>query len=294
VTAHDITPEWHVRMQAAFQKHTDNAVSKTCNFSHEATPEDVENAYMLAYKTGCKGVTIYRDGSKSAQVLSTGHTEKARATSAAPAGEAPAAQSATPVSVGLRPRGRPETMTGLTERVHTGHGTLYVTINFDEEGRAFEVFSNMGKAGGCDAAQLEAVSRLVSLALRSGVDPVQILDQLRGITCCPIWEGGVQIRSAPDAVALALGRHVGPMDRPVQAVDAPPVEHVGEQQRLFPLSQGHAAPVPSGHVAAHGGNGDGQAHAGLAQLTKCPDCNGALVYAEGCLMCHSCGFNKCG
>ena len=291
--AHGNPAEWHVRMQAAFQKHTDNAVSKTCNFPHAATAADVEEAYLLAYTSGCKGVTIYRDGSKSAQVLSTGHTEKARATSAAPAEAAPAAREAPVATAGLQPRGRPETMTGLTERVHTGHGTLYVTINFDEKGRAFEVFSNMGKAGGCDAAQLEAVSRLVSLALRSGVDPTQILDQLRGITCCPIWEGGVQIRSAPDAVALALGRHVGAAP-PENVVDAAPVEHVGEQQRLMPLAQGHATPAPTAHTVPPAGNGAAHVRSAVAQPTKCPDCNGALVYAEGCLMCHSCGFNKCG
>ncbi|MBI4308316.1 MAG: vitamin B12-dependent ribonucleotide reductase [Chloroflexi bacterium] len=292
-TAHDITPEWHIRIQAAFQKHTDNAVSKTCNFRNEAQADDVEKAYRLAYELGCKGVTIYRDGSKSAQVLSTGHTEKVRATSTALATATPvppASQALPPATTGIQPRDRPVVMQGLTERVRTGHGTLYVTINFDERGQPFEVFSTLGKSGGCDAAQLEAISRLVSLALRSGVDAAQIVDQLRGITCCPIWEGGTQVRSAPDAMALALGRHVkAEAAKPTEPI--PPIERVGEQQRLFSLSQGQGT---SGPAASHLKANDNGHTPAAGQLTKCPDCNGALVYAEGCLMCHSCGFNKCG
>ncbi|MFQ5875450.1 MAG: adenosylcobalamin-dependent ribonucleoside-diphosphate reductase, partial [Dehalococcoidia bacterium] len=200
VTSHDIDPEWHVRMQAAFQRHTDNAVSKTVNFSNDATVEDVRKVYMLAYNEGCKGVTIYRDGSKSQQVLNTGQTGKARGSTASH----PSSWEGPPV-----PRKRPSTVQGVTEKVHTGHGNMYVTINVDEEGRPFEVFTNLGKAGGCDSAQLEAISRLASLVLRSGIEPEEVVDQLRGITCCPTWNGGGEmVRSGPDAVALALSRHI--------------------------------------------------------------------------------------
>jgi len=180
-------------------------------------------------------------------------------------------------------------MQGLTERVRTGHGTLYVTINFDEQGRPFEVFSTLGKAGGCDAAQLEAISRLVSLALRSGVDATQIVDQIRGVTCCPVWEGGIQVRSAPDAVALALSRHV--KAEPAKTGEPPPpVERVGEQARLPGLVQNPGAPVPTSHPSLADGNG----HRPVAgQPTRCPDCNGLLVYQEGCIRCQSCGFNRC-
>ena len=195
VTSHDISPEWHVKMQAAFQKHTDNAVSKTVNFSNHATIEDVRKVYLLAYQEGCKGVTIYRDGSKSKQVLNIGQTEKARS------GDQPVAASPTP-------RRRPSKVQGITEKVHTGHGNMYVTVNFDEEKSPFEVFSNLGKAGGCDSAQLEAISRLTSLALRSGIDPEDVIDQLRGITCCPAWNEGELVKSGPDAVALVLSRHL--------------------------------------------------------------------------------------
>ena len=105
-------------------------------------------------------------------------------------------------------RGRPQTISGLTERVRTGHGNMYVTINFDEEGRPFEVFGALGKVSGCDSAQLGAISRLVSLALRSGIDPQEVISQLRGITCCPGWDRGTLVRSSPDAIALALERHL--------------------------------------------------------------------------------------
>ena len=206
VTSHDITPEWHVRMQAAFQKYTDNAVSKTINFPANATVQDISDAYMLAYKLGCKGITIYRDGSKENQVLSTGETGKHSAGSNGQT-EAATLPALYPQAQVLTPRGRPQEMIGITERIRTGHGSMYITINFDEESKPFEVFSTLGKAGGCDSAQLEAISRLVSLALRSGIGITEVIGQLRGITCCPAWDNGVLVRSAPDAVALALERH---------------------------------------------------------------------------------------
>ena len=179
------------------------------------------------------------------------------------------------------PRNRPQSIQGVTERVRTGHGNMYVTINFDENQRPFEVFGNLGKAGGCDSAQLEAISRLVSLALRSGIATDAVLEQLRGITCCPAWDEGTLVRSGPDAVALALERHAyGSQGRsaspsqPVQMAFAPEVVHNG-----------------NGH--SHG-NGVSQVN-GNVQLTgrRCPDCNTPVIYQEGCLMCVSCGWNKC-
>ncbi len=259
-TSHDIAPEWHVRMQAAFQKHTDNAVSKTANFPNKATVEDVRKVYLLAYKEGCKGVTIYRDGSKSVQVLNTGQTEKARAGGG-------------PTGVSPTPRKRPSRVQGITEKVHTGHGNMYVTINFDEKREPFEVFSNLGKAGGCDSAQLEAISRLTSLALRSGIDPNEIIDQLRGITCCPAWNEGELVKSGPDAVALVLSRHLKVSEIQPEAV-GPSLE---------------AQPALFKHV---GNNGSGQSKG--EYLGRCPECNGLLSFQEGCVTCHGCGYNKCG
>jgi len=171
VTAHEITPEGHVKMQAAFQKSTHNAVSKTVNFPQDATKEDIAKVYMMAYEEGLKGITIYRDRSREAQVLTTGKVEKVE-------------------SAGLTPRGRAKTTTGITERVTTGCGYIYVTVNSDEQGIC-EVFSTLGKAGGCASAQLEAICRLISLALRSGIDVASVVRQLRGIRCPSIaWEEG--------------------------------------------------------------------------------------------------------
>ena len=265
VTSHDISPEWHVRMQAAFQKHTDNAVSKTVNFANSATIEDVRKVYLLAYREGCKGVTIYRDGSKSKQVLNTGQTAKAR-----DAGhDAPANPT---------PRQRPSKVEGITEKVHTGHGNMYVTINFDEEKSPFEVFSNLGKAGGCDSAQLEAISRLTSLALRSGIEPQDVIDQLRGITCCPAWNEGELVKSGPDAVALVLSRHLQEHHEWAQATGA---TVVGSQVRLPQLQK-------NGN-----GNGNGNGHAS-AYAARCTECNGYMAYQDGCETCQECGYSKCG
>ena len=261
VTSHDISPEWHVKMQAAFQESTDNAVSKTINFPHDATEHDIANGYMLAYELGCKGITIYRDGSKENQVLSTGDTGKHTET----------ADVDTEMSTSiLVPRPRPREMAGVTERIKTGHGTMYITINFDEDGQPFEIFSTLGKAGGCDSAQLEAISRMVSLALRSGVSIPEVVSQLKGITCCPAWDNGVLVRSAPDAVALALERHIDH-----ELAQGPPD---ASQLKLFASSEKR----------------ESWDLTGPQPRTRCPDCSAPLAYQEGCLLCASCGWNKCG
>ena len=298
-TSHDISPEWHVRMQGAAQEYTDNAVSKTINFPHTATVDDVSQAYMLAYELGCKGITVYRDGSKEGQVLSTGST--AEAANNASAGHASAApeSAAPPAIVQAVPRQRPQSIHGVTERVRTGHGNMYVTINFDEQNRPFEVFGNLGKAGGCDSAQLEAISRLVSLALRSGIAPAAVLEQLRGITCCPAWDEGTLVRSGPDAVALALERHAAggqetPLSEAVQMQFTPEALPPGYASG----ANGHASYINNsgngngGNGNGNGGNGNGNGRVNLTGR-RCPDCNSPLAYQEGCLMCYGCGWNKC-
>ncbi|MCD4804370.1 MAG: vitamin B12-dependent ribonucleotide reductase [Desulfobacterales bacterium] len=183
-TSHDISPEWHIKMQAAFQKYTDNAVSKTVNFPADATINDVEKVYSLAYQSGCKGVTIYRDGSRRGQAMSIGNGKG--------------------LSVKIAPRPRPERTYGVTERISTGCGKLYVTINSDQNGMC-EVFAQMGKTGGCASSQIEAAGRLISLALRSGVKIDAIVKQLIGIRCpSPSWQDGKMVLSCPDAIAQVL------------------------------------------------------------------------------------------
>jgi ribonucleoside-diphosphate reductase alpha chain len=277
VTSHDISPEWHIRMQAAFQKYTDNAVSKTVNFPHAATPKDVEKVYLLAYHLGCKGVTIYRDGSREEQVLSTGATEKAR--KAAQASMTDAAPEQVEVK---KPRKRPAFTQGITQKIPTGCGNLYITINEDEEGIC-EVFSTMGKSGGCAASQSEAVSRLVSLALRSGVAIDSIVKQVKGIRCpSPGWgDMGRQILSCPDAIGLALERYMK--------------ESMGREQARksedLPAAEVQISPtVP--YVSSDCPNGENHNHLGLCP--ECPDCGGLLEFGEGCAVCRGCGFSKCG
>lgn len=198
VTAHDITPEDHIAMQAAFQLHTDNAVSKTVNFSSEATVEDVEKVYRLAYQSGCKGVTIYRDGSRDEQVLSTGKKEEKVELVAAPTVEDKRSIK----------RDRPKALKGWTYQMQTGCGPLYITVNEDKAG-LFELFTTMGKAGGCAASQAEALGRMVSLAWRSGVQARQVVKQLLGISChCPAGFGDNKVLSCADAVAKAIQAHM--------------------------------------------------------------------------------------
>lgn len=197
VTAHDITPKDHVHMQAAFQRHTDNAVSKTVNFPSRATREEVAEVYCMAYQEGCKGVTIYRDGSRDMQVLSVAKAEQPE-------------PAEVPVETGKtgHKRERPRALTGKTYQMTTGCGPLYVTINQDNSG-LFELFTTMGKAGGCAASQCEAIGRLVSLAWRSGVQARQVIKQLVGITCHkPAGFGDNRVTSCADAVARAIMLHM--------------------------------------------------------------------------------------
>jgi ribonucleoside-diphosphate reductase alpha chain len=275
VTAHDITPEWHIRMQGAFQKHTDNAVSKTVNFPHSATQKDVEKVYMLAYKLGCKGVTIYRDGSRDEQVLSTGATEKAR--KAAAAGHSVTVASASPeLAEEKKPRHRPLLTQGVTQKIPTGCGNLYITINEDEEGIC-EVFSTMGKSGGCAASQSEAVSRMVSLALRSGVSIDAIIKQVKGIRCpSPAWGEGGSILSCPDAIGRALERYTKD----------------GMSQRQHHKLKAAAAQQMIANSSSDCAKGGSKNLLGLCP--ECPDCGGLLEFGEGCAFCRGCGFSKCG
>jgi len=261
VTAHGVSPEWHVKMQAAVQAYTDNAVSKTINFPHSATRDDVREAYLLAYRLGCKGLTVYRDGSREAQVLNRGLSEQK-------GGE----------TKPRLPRARPSITQGSTEKVSLGCGRyLYVTINEDEEGLC-EVFLQMGKGGGCMASHSEAIGRLISLGLRSGVDSAAIIRQLKGIRCpSPSWYNGRSILSCADAIAKTLDRY---LDR--RKEDAGNVSD---------------AKASIAHPFVLTGLEDGQQSAGTATLAdicpECPECGGILEVGEGCAVCRSCGYSQC-
>jgi len=235
VTAHDISPEWHIRMQAAFQKHTDNAVSKTVNLPSDATVDDVLKIYNLAYELDCKGVTIYRDGSKENQVLSIAATEKLADTSNAMIKE------------------RPETLEGFTTKMNTGMGQLYVTVT-ELDGHPFEVFATIGKSGRSTTAKTEAIGRLVSLAFRSGVRVEKVVEQLKGIGGeHPVFQKGGLVLSIPDAIGRVL-----------------------EKRYLKDKS-----------YKKHG-----YGNSLLGEI--CPECGNTISFEEGCMMCHFCGFTKCG
>ncbi len=261
VSAHDIAPDWHIRIQAAFQKHVDNAVSKTVNFRSDATMEEIEQVYLTAYHLGCKGVTVYRDQSRENQVLETRSKSEKNAAAEhdrVPAGEHPQ----------ITPRPRSDITWGSTRKIATGCGSLYVTINQDEQG-LFEVFAAMGKGGGCAASQTEAVSRLISLALRSGIDKEQIIKQIKGVRCPnQAWEKGGRIYSCADAIAKALERHSG--ITPAASAD----DTIHEAAK---------------NIAETNGKNRETVMVGV-----CPDCHGPLEFESGCSVCRACGFSRCG
>ena len=265
VTAHDISPEWHVRMQAAFQKYVHNATSKTINFPHDASIEEVRKSYLLAFELGCKGITVYRDGSREEQVLNIARKDSKNKN------KADAAVSTKEIA----PRPRPEVITGTTTKVATGCGNLYVTINVDEQGKPFELFTQMGKAGGCAGSQLEAIGRLVSLGFRSGVEVKSIIEQLRNIRCpSPSWEKGQRIFSCADAIARVIEKRLvnsqQNMKMPVEAA-------------LTAMKHSHEDEVAVSDFEAEN----------VDIVGVCPDCGGALRHEEGCVKCHACGFSKC-
>lgn len=270
LTAHDITPEDHIRMQAAFQKYVDNAVSKTVNFPNSATVEDVRKVYLLAYELGCKGVTVYRDGSRETQVITKGASKDNADKSSVKISSAELHK--------ITPRKRPELVRGATLRMQTGCGNLYVTINADALGSLFEVFTHMGKAGGCAASQSEAIGRLVSLALRSNIAPEEIIKQLKGISCHqPAWHNGGRILSCSDAIAKAIEKYRALVQRDGLVDGEAIVERKNRSAEGFPKTELPSLP----------------SHSDCIPFGSCPECGGAIEHEGGCAVCRSCGFTKC-
>jgi ribonucleoside-diphosphate reductase alpha chain len=243
LTAHDIAPEWHIKMQAAFQKYADNSVSKTINFAHQATVKDVEKAYLLADSLNTKGITIYRDGSRSEQVLYK------------------------PQALGKRlPQDRPNSLPSVTDKIKTGFGNLYVTISYFN-GKPFEVFASIGKSGYSTMADAEALGRMISLALRSGVAPKEVISQLKGIGGSePIFTDGGLVQSIPDAIAKVLERAFG---------DA------AAKSGAPPASRGEAKSDPKSENAPKD-----------FYTTRCRVC-GAILPDEKCPTCPNCGWSRC-
>jgi ribonucleoside-diphosphate reductase alpha chain len=320
-TANEIAPEWHIRMQAAFQRHCDSAISKTTNFAHAATVDDVRTIYELAFELRCKGVTVYRDGSRDNQVLSTGATEQARQTRDQATADKRRIGELEGTTTELHheierlrkqlfeaeaetlqrraKRSRPDKLRGTTIRKETPLGTMFVSINEDDRGQPFEVFVTLGKAGGAAMADAEALGRLISLALRSGIPLMQVHRQLRGISSDrAVGLGPNKVLSVPDAIGIALEEWWRDKSQGVQQELLPP----GPREAGVPALEQIVSPVAGGSEGAEGSGGApenvqlGFDMSGYTQsfMGTCPDCGSQLEFAEGCVKCHVCGFSECG
>lgn len=329
-TANSISPEYHIRMQASFQKHCDSAISKTTNFAGSATAEDVRAIYELAYEMKCKGVTVYRDGSRDNQVLSTGATKDAAAKRDEGKGGGGDSAKQTEASAALRrevgelqgtiaelqnelertkkslfsaeaentsrraKRSRPDVLRGTTIRKETPLGVMFVNITEDEKGQPFEVFINLGKAGGSAMADAEAMGRLISLALRSGIPLVEIHRQLRGISSDKaVGLGPNKVLSVPDAVGLALEQWWREKQGVQQDLLAPSNESPIVTTTVKPVYTAAPNPSQAGAESMQPGLASGDL-GGEVFMGTCPDCGSQLEFAEGCVKCHVCGYSECG
>ncbi|MEG1964539.1 MAG: vitamin B12-dependent ribonucleotide reductase [Oscillospiraceae bacterium] len=283
VCSHDISPEYHVKMQSAFQKYTDNAVSKTVNFSHDATKEQVSNVFMLAYETNCKGITIYRDGSRDGQVLNIGNINETAA-------------STVNYPSNILPRPRPEVMKGVTERMKIGCGNLYVTVNYDDKGIC-EVFTSTGKAGGCPS-QSEATARLASIALRSGISLDEVLSQLKGIRCpSTIRQQNMKCSSCPDAIARVVRKVADMIEAEKKG------EHIFSDVNDFVFCPkcGAKLSVKNDTMVCENCNysianiAPQPVKSNLSEQSeaRCPECNHLTQHEGGCVICRNCGYSKC-
>ena len=256
VTSHEIAPEWHIRMQAAFQNYTDNAVSKTVNFSNKATEEDIAKVYRLSHDLGCKGCTIYRDGSRDLQVLNKG-TDKKKHDEKSVESE--------PELFHLRPR----LLNGFTAKLNTGQGSLYVTINTDNQEKPVEVFANIGKSGGDTSALSEAIGRLISIALQKGVSVEEVCETLIGITGSrPVWNDGILVKSVPDGIGQILLTEFGKKKEVMNK------KELTQQVMDLDLDQQAASEIIFG--------------------PECPECGNKMAAESGCATCHNCGYSHCG
>ena len=255
VTAYDIDPFFRVKMQGQIQKYTDSSISSTVNLPEDTPVETISDIYLTAYKAGLKGITVYREGSREGILIS----------------EKELKVKAEKDKKELNPRYRPTLTTGVTQRVRTGEGNLYITINEDERGIC-EVFTTIGKAGGNAQAQSEAVSRLISLALRSGLNPHEVVKQLKGISGpSPVFQDGDVILSTPDAIGKALEKYLA--DRTANGNN-------GNESAGFTFIEGASDSLATANVLEKG-------------YTLCIECGSTLTHENGCMICKHCGYSKC-
>ena len=386
--AHDITPADHIKMQAAFQAYVDNAISKTINFSNSATKDDVYEAYMLAYNTGCKGTTIYRDGCRENQVLNTttseppkhdtlevqnmnypenfyevpaerrilyldqiAHNQQYLSEIRSKISDSEGKHTGYPESfydlpddvrkrytdqmlnlkasakdkkvmhnrvttASVTPEERPEEVSGFTKKIQIGCGKLYVTVNHDENGRICEVFTNNGKSGGCPS-QSEATTRLVSIALRAGVDINEIIKQLRGIRCPSCQRNGnVKVLSCPDAIGRMLQEaknridlsknnntayvdmrinnnkvEVAGIDYDIEDVSDDVCCNVGEEPKEQTAYEKTLYEFYSKEILDMGSGIEDPSALKFSKV--CPECGAPLEHEGGCVTCRNCGWSKC-
>ena len=271
ITAHDIDPYFRVKMQGVIQKYIDSSISSTVNLQNDIKKETVADIYMTAYKANLKGITVYREGSREGILITDddkGDSKTKKALSSKPLHQDE-----------KRPRIRPNETIGLTRRIRTGEGTLYITINKDENGLC-EVFTTIGKAGGNAAAQSEAISRLISLALRSGIDPNAIVKQLKGISGPnPTWEDGRLILSTPDAIGKALDDYLKEGGKNNQASDR------DLEEKKTPITMATTEEVNDLDEQVTDFT--------FKNISTCPDCGSSVMHEAGCVTCPGCGFSKC-
>ncbi|MFB6166966.1 MAG: ribonucleoside-diphosphate reductase, adenosylcobalamin-dependent, partial [Candidatus Nanohaloarchaea archaeon] len=323
VTADMVSPEEHVDVQAAFQQHNHSGISKTINFSNDATREDVAEGYMRAYEKGIKGLTVYRDGTRDVQVMTTREDNKIEdldkadmistlvdefggvddlltskefreaagireesglvvkkngdgsfETQTIEPGEK-AGETEEPDGVRSKPRERPEIISGTTQKIDTGYGGMFVTINEDQDG-IFEVFLQLGKSGGYTQSFTDAIGRLVSTALRAGIDEEEVIEQLEGIRSPRVaWDNSEQILSVPDGVAKAMERYLS-----------------GEASAAQTSVTNFADEEPQ-EIETGGEKSDASRMIDQGMNPECPECGGMLQLQEGCKTCPECGWSEC-
>lgn len=281
-TSQEIDPSWHVRMQAAFQEFTDNAVSKTINLAHDATEADVEQIFMDAYTLGCKGITVYRDGSRENQVLNHKTDEPKEENN---------------IHSQMEKRSRPMKLFGETSKWNIGCGKLYVTANHDIDGNLEEVFTTTGKFGGCPS-QSEATSRIISLALRYGVPSEDIIEQLKGIRCknC-VHKDSVDAMSCPDAIGRAMEEALKDIKDDMEIMDdiSSTLKAMDEDipEKKLDYDYGTTRPIGKFISVEKTDTGVRGVLAMTTPINSCPECGAPLVHAEGCVRCSKCTYSKC-